>query len=98
MIAINGEDPSTDQVFIDELNDHQTPLGKSNIKISLFRSKRYQRIDLEDIRYKFDQFRPVVSHLEVRLSKKLPTPKNIGGGLSIPQRKFWKEALFPILK
>ena len=56
--------------------------------------KRYQRTDLEDIHSIFDQFRPVVSHIEVRLPKKPPTPKNIGEGLKRAQRKFWKEALF----
>ena len=42
----------------------------------------------------FDQVRPVVSHLEFRLPKKPPTPKNIVGDLGGPQRRFWKEALF----
>ena len=36
----------------------------------------------------------MVSHLEVRLPKKPPKPKNIGGSLGGPQRQFWKEALF----
>ena len=36
----------------------------------------------------------MVSHLEVRLPKKPPTPKNIGDALGGPQRKFWKESLF----
>ena len=36
----------------------------------------------------------MVSHIEVRLPKKPPTPKNVGGGLSGFQRKLWKEALF----
>ena len=36
----------------------------------------------------------MVSHLEVRLPKKPPTPKNIGDALGGPQRRFWKEALF----
>ena len=36
----------------------------------------------------------MVSHLEVRLPKKPPTPKNIGDALGGPQRKLWKEALF----
>ena len=35
IIAINGEDPITAQGVLDELNCHQTPRGKSNIKISL---------------------------------------------------------------
>ena len=36
----------------------------------------------------------MVSYLEVCLPKKPPTPNNIGGGLSSPQRQFWREALF----
>ena len=42
----------------------------------------------------FDQFRPVVSNIEVRLTKKPPTPNNIGEDLGRPQRQFYKEALF----
>ena len=62
------------------------------IKISLFIRKSYQRTDLEEIHSRFDQFRPVVSHLEVHLPKKPPTPKNIGDALIGTQRKLWKEA------
>ena len=51
-------------------------------------------IDLEEICSRFDQVRPVVSHLEVRLPKKPPTPNIIGDALGGPQRQFWKEALF----
>ena len=36
----------------------------------------------------------MVSHLEVSLPKKTPTPKNIGDALGGPQRQFWKETLF----
>ena len=36
----------------------------------------------------------MVSHIEVRLPNKPPTPKNIGEALGGPQRQFWKEALF----
>ena len=36
----------------------------------------------------------MVSHLEVRLPKKPPTPKNIGDALGGPQRQFWKEGIF----
>ena len=67
IVAINGEEPITAQGVIDELNCHQTSRGKSKIKISLCRRKRYQRTDLEEIRSRFDQVRPVVSHLEVCL-------------------------------
>ena len=34
-IAINGEEPITDQVALDELNHHQTTRVKSKVKISL---------------------------------------------------------------
>ena len=87
IIAINGECPIKDQGVLDKLNNHQTPHGKYNINISLCRSESYQRIDLEEIRSRFYQIRPVVSHLEVRLPKKPPTPKNIGEGLKGTQRK-----------
>ena len=36
----------------------------------------------------------MVSHVEVRLRKKPPTPKNIGDASGGPQRKLWKEDLF----
>ena len=94
IIAINGEETITAQGVLDELNRHQIPRGKSNIKISLCRKKIYQRINLEDICSRFDQVRPVISHLEVCLPKKSPTPNNIGEGLSGPQRQLFKEALF----
>ena len=35
----------------------------------------------------------MVSHIEVFLPNKPPTPNHIGEGLKGPQRKFWKEAL-----
>ena len=94
IVAINGEEPITAQGVLDELNFHQTPRGKSKIKISLCRRKRYQRTDLEEIRSRFDQVRPLVSHLDVLLPKKPTTPKNIGDALGGPHKKFWKEALF----
>ena len=49
--------------------------------------------DLEEIRSRFDQVIPVVSHLEVRLPKKPLIPKNIGDSLGGPQRQLWKESL-----
>ena len=94
ILDINGEEPITTQGVLDEFNRHQPPRGKYKINISLYGRKRYQRTDTEEICSRFDQIRPVVSHLEVRLSKKPPTPNNIGDSLGGPQRKFWKEALF----
>ena len=94
IVAINGEEPITAQGVLDELNNHQTPRVKSKINISLCRRKSYQRTDLEEIRSIFDQVRPVVSHLEVRLPKKPPTTNNIGDALEGTQRQLWKEALF----
>ena len=94
IVAINGEEPITAQGVVDELNRHQTPRGKSKIKISLCRRKSYQRADLEEICSIFDQVRPVVSNIEVCLPNKPLTPKNIGDALGGPQRQFWKEALF----
>ena len=96
IVAINGEEPITDQGVLDALNRHQTPRGKSKINISLCIRKSYQRTYLEEIRSRFDQVRPVVSHLEVCLPKKTLTPKNIGDVLGGPQRKLWKEDFFSI--
>ena len=87
IVTINGEEPITAQGVLDELNRHQTPRGKSKIKISLCRRKSYQRTDLEEIRSRFDQVRPVVSHLEFLLPKEPPTPNNIGDALGGPQRQ-----------
>ena len=74
IVTINVEEHFTAQGVLDELNSHQTPQGKSNVKINLFRRKSYQRKDLEEIFSTFDQVRPVVSHLEVRLPYKPLTP------------------------
>ena len=92
-LAINGEETITAQGVLDELNCHQTTQGKSNIKISLCRRKIYQRTYIEEICSRFDQFRPVVSHIEVFLPKISATPKNISEALGGLQRQFWKEAL-----
>ena len=63
IIAINGEDPITDQGSLDGINRHQNPRGKSKVNISLCRRKRYQIIDIEYICSIFDQVRPVVSYI-----------------------------------
>ena len=86
IIYINGEDPITAQDTIDELNHHQNLLEESKVNVSPCIRKSYQRTDIEEICSRFDQFRPIVSHLGVRLPKKPPTPKNIGEGLKYPQR------------
>ena len=49
--------------------------------------KSYQRTDIDDIRSKFDQVRPVVSHLEFHLPEKPFTPKKIGEYLKRPQNQ-----------
>ena len=94
IVAINREEPIKSQGVLDELNFRQTPRGKSNIKTSLCRRNIYQSTYLEEIRSRFDEVRPVVSHLEIRLPKKHPTPNNIGEALGGPQRKLLKETLF----
>ena len=90
IIFINGKWPITAQDVLDELNLHQTQWGKSKIDISLGIRKSYQITDIEEIRSIFHQVRPVASNLEVCLTKKHPTPKNIGEALSGLQRQFWK--------
>ena len=94
IIAINWEEPITTQCAFDVPNFHWTPHGKSKVNISIFRRQTHQRTDLEEIHSIFDQFRHVVSHIEVRIHKKPPTPKNIGEGLKGPQKTFCKEYLF----
>ena len=84
IIDTNKEEPITSQGALGELNRHKTPSGKYKVNISLFRRKRYQRTYLEEICSRFDQVRPVVSHIEVRLPDKPPTPKNIGEALKVP--------------
>ena len=84
IVSINGEEPITAQITLDELNHHQTPRVKSEVKIILCISKSYQRTYLEEISSIFDQFRPVVSHIEGFLPKKPPTPKIIGEVLKGP--------------
>ena len=94
IMDINEEDPNTYQDALDELNHHQTPHGESKVNISLCRSKRYQRIYIEDICSRFYQVRIVVSHLEFCLPMKNPTPKKISEALKGPKRQFCKEYLF----
>ena len=94
IVAINGEEPITDQGVLDELICHQNPQVKSKVKISLCRKKIYLRTYLEEIWYRFDQVIPVFSHLEIRLSDKSLTPNNIGEALILNQRQLWKEASF----
>ena len=81
IVAINGEEPITDQGALHELNSHQTNRGKSKVNIGLFSIKSYQITYPEEIFSIFDQARHVVSHLEAHLPKKPPTPNNIGEGL-----------------
>ena len=90
IIDINKEDPNKDQGELDKLQYHQTLSGKYKFNIRLFIRNRYHRTYLEDIHSIFDQFRPVVSHIEVFLPNKPPTPNNIGEGLKVIQRKLWK--------
>ena len=94
IIDINGENSTTAQGTLDEINHHQTQRGKYKVNIILCRMKSYQRTDLEGIQSIFDQVRPVVSHLEVSLPNKPPTPNNIDEGLKGTLIQLWKEALF----
>ena len=80
--------------MIGELDIRQNPRGNYNAKISLCRRKSYHRTYIEEIHFIFDQVRPIVSHIEVRLPKKPLTPKNICVSLKGLQRQFWIEALF----
>ena len=89
IIAINGEEPITAQYTIDEIQSHKTWSGKSKVKISLCVRKIYQRIDIEYIQSIFDQFRHVVSYIEVSLPGNPITAKNIGESLKDPHKQFW---------
>ena len=77
VIDIKGEEPITYKVYLDEPNQHQTKSVKSKFSISLCISKGYHIADLEDIHSIFDQVRTVISHLEVLLSNKPPTPRTL---------------------
>ena len=94
IISINVEDPITYQGALNEINWHQTPRGKFKVKISLCRRKIYQRTDIEDICSRFHQVRPVISHIEVRLTEKPLFPNISCESLKDTQRQFWKEDLF----
>ena len=94
IIDINGEDPITDKLSLEELQIYQDPHGKSKVKIILFRRNIYHWTDLEQIYSIFDQVRPVVLHLEFLLPENPLTPKNIGKYLKLSQRKIWMEDLF----
>ena len=83
IIAINVEENITSQGALNELHRHQTQRGKAKVKISLYRRKIYHRKDIEDISSRFDQVRPVVSHIEVCLQEKPLNPKNIGESLNV---------------
>ena len=71
IIDINGEGPIIAQGAIGEINSHQTPRGKSKVKISLCIIKSYQRTYLEEICSIFDQARSVVSYLKVHTPEKI---------------------------
>ena len=94
IIAIDGEDPITTQGAIYGIKFHQTPRVKYKVEISLCRRKSYQMTDIEEVRSRFDQVRPVVSHIEVLIPEKTITPKNIGEALKGPRRPLWKDDLF----
>ena len=94
IVDINGEYTITAQGALDELNCHQNPRVKYKVNIGICRRKSYYRTDLEEIRSRFDQFRPVVSHPGVHIQKKYTTSKNIGEGFKGPQRQFWEKASF----
>ena len=49
---------------------------------------------MEDICSRFDQVRPMVSHIEFHIQEKPLTPKNISESLKYFHRKCWKEGLF----
>ena len=78
IIAINVKGPITVQGKIDEHNRHQNPNENFKVNIGLCRRQNDQITIVEYICYIFDQVRPVVSHLEVRLPEKPLTPKSIG--------------------
>ena len=94
IIAIKGEEPITAQGSLDKINCHKTPRVESNVNISLWKKKSYQRTYIEEICSKLDQVRPVAPNIEVCIPKKTLTPNDIGVDLKGSQRKFLKEYLF----
>ena len=89
-ISINIEESITYQGSLDEMQNYQNQYGTSNFKISLYRRKIYQRIDIEKIRSRFYQVRPVFLHPGVSFPEKHMTPKKIGEALKGPQRNSGK--------
>ena len=77
IVSINVEEAITDQGALYELNRHKTPRGKYKVKISICIRKSYHRTDIEDICSIFDQVRPVVSHLKVRIPEKIPPQRKL---------------------
>ena len=94
IIVINGEETIIYQGTLDDLNHHQTPCGKIQ--------GQYQYINKEELpkeislRHfpRFDQVRPVISHLEVRPPDKPITTNNIDEYLKNHQRQLFKGVLF----
>ena len=63
IISINVEETITYQCVLDEFNVHLDPRGKYKVNISLCRRKSYQSTYIENICSRFDQVRPVISHI-----------------------------------
>ena len=81
IIDINGEKTITAKGALDELQHHQIQRGKSKVKISIYRRKRYQSTHIEEVWSICDKYRPVFLYIEVRLPEKPLTSKDIGKAL-----------------
>ena len=90
IIYINGEESITAHVALDKIQHHTTPHGKSKVNVRLFRRKSYHSKVLEEIQYRFDQFIPMVSHIDVHLPNKPLSLKRIGEALKGTQRPLRK--------
>ena len=78
IIPINWEEPITDQGALNEINHHEKSMWEIQGQYQSMNNK-----DLTEDRYWryfyiFDQARPVVSQIEVRLPKEALSPKNLG--------------------
>ena len=96
IINIYGEETIIAQGTLDEISCHQTPRGISKVKISLCRSKSYQRTNLKDIHSIFDQVIPVITYLKVRLPEKSLTSNNIVEALKGPGENSGKKLISEI--
>ena len=91
---INSEEPMISQGAIDELQRHHNQRVKFKFKASLYISKIYQRKNLKYIQSRFDQFRPVVSHLKFFPHRYLQPQRTLSNLLKVLRVSYRKKLYF----